>query len=102
MMCINLEDNAPLGRYVDIDVYKNSIKSISRSDFNIAPRKCFLCDEDAHICSRNKSTVILELENKIIDDVVDYIHSETTRFIKESIKLECELSPKFGLIYYEK
>lgn len=98
MMCINLEDNAPLGRYVDIDVYKNSIKSISRSELNIAPRKCFLCDEDAHICSRSQKHSYLELENKIIDDVVDYIHSETTRFIKESIELECELSPKFGLV----
>lgn len=98
MMCINLEDNAPLGRYVDIDVYQNSVKSITRSDLNVEPRKCFLCEKEAHICARSQTHSYIELENKIIDDVIDYIHNETTKFVKESIELECELSPKFGLV----
>lgn len=98
LLCVNIEDSAPLGRYIDIDVYQNSLKSISRSELGIANRKCFLCDNDAHVCARNQTHSYEELENKLIDDVVDYIYNETTNFIKESIELECGLYPKFGLV----
>lgn len=98
LLCVNIEDSAPLGRYIDIDVYQNSLKSISRSELGIDNRKCFLCDNDAHICARNQTHSYEELENKLIDDVVDYIYNETTNFIKESIELECGLYPKFGLV----
>lgn len=98
LLCVNIEDNAPLGRYIDIDVYQNSLKSLSRSELGIDNRKCFLCENDAHVCVRSQAHSYEELENKLIDDVVDYIYNETTNFIKESIELECGLYPKFGLV----
>lgn len=98
LLCINIEDSAPLGRYIDIDVYQNSLKSLSRSELGIDNRKCFLCENDAHVCARSQAHSYEELENKLIDDVIDYIYNETTNFIKESIELECGLYPKFGLV----
>lgn len=98
MRCVYIEDNIPLGRYVDLDVYQNSLKSITRSELDYPIRKCYLCDNDAHVCARNQTHSYEDLENKLIDDVIDYIYNQTTEFIKESIELECGLYPKFGLV----
>jgi holo-ACP synthase CitX len=51
---VQIEEHHPLGRLVDLDVYDQDIKSLSRRDLNKPPRKCFLCDEDAFICIRNQ------------------------------------------------
>ncbi|MBB6698119.1 citrate lyase holo-[acyl-carrier protein] synthase [Clostridium algidicarnis] len=65
-MCVEIEDNHPLGRCVDIDVYSgDDKKSISRKILGKAPRRCFICDENAMICVRS--------ENHEFKDVVDYI-----------------------------
>ncbi len=60
---MEIENHHPLGRLVDIDVYDNSIKSLSRKDFNEAQRKCFLCDKDAFICIVHKNHTLEELTN---------------------------------------
>ncbi|SUY48213.1 citX protein [Clostridium putrefaciens] len=65
-MCVEIEDNHPLGRCVDIDVYSSDDKrSISRMSLGKPPRKCFICDESAMICVRAK--------NHEFKEVVDYI-----------------------------
>ena len=53
---IQLEENHPLGRFVDIDVYDNKTReSLSRTSMGFAPRKCYICDKTAYNCVRNQS-----------------------------------------------
>ncbi|WP_392486042.1 citrate lyase holo-[acyl-carrier protein] synthase [Haloimpatiens sp. FM7315] len=64
-ICINIEENHKLGRCVDIDVYNEKGKGISRRNFGLPSRKCFLCSEDAHVCVRSRK--------HSEKDVIDYI-----------------------------
>ncbi|SHE47695.1 citrate lyase holo-[acyl-carrier protein] synthase [Clostridium fallax] len=65
---IKIEENHFLGRLVDIDVYDiDKVESISRKDLNKEARKCYLCDKSAHICSRNRSHPIEDIETYIED-----------------------------------
>ena len=52
-ICINLEEEHPLGRLADIDV-RNEGTSFSRDLFNLGPRKCYLCEDDAIVCVRSR------------------------------------------------
>ncbi|PIE97493.1 MAG: citrate lyase holo-[acyl-carrier protein] synthase [Treponema sp.] len=64
----NCEDTHALGRLADIDVRTN-FKIYSRADFNILPRKCFLCDNDAVLCVRNRTHKLCDvlefIDNKV-------------------------------------
>jgi holo-ACP synthase len=68
---IFIEQHHELGRFVDIDVYDvDEEYAVTRLELAYEPRKCFLCDEPAKECSRNK-----------VHDVKDLI-----AFMEESIK----------------
>ncbi|WP_331836090.1 citrate lyase holo-[acyl-carrier protein] synthase [Erysipelothrix piscisicarius] len=46
---VMIEDTHPLGRLFDLDV-----DGKSRKDLGLQPRKCLICDDDAHACSRSR------------------------------------------------
>lgn len=50
---VTLEDQHPLGRLFDIDVFTNRGLPMSRVDLGQTPRKCFLCGESATHCRRS-------------------------------------------------
>lgn len=56
-----LEDGSTIGRLYDIDVLRIDGTKVSREEFGMAPRKCLLCDEYAHACSRNRTHSVEEL-----------------------------------------
>ena len=97
MIGCQLEDNE-LGRFIDIDVYKNSIKSISRSEINIEPRKCFICGENSAICVRLRKHSYVELMNAINNSVDKFLYFSLCDLIKDSMETELNLDPKFGLV----
>lgn len=51
-MTLNLVDNYILGRC--LDVYDESSISISRQNFGLVMRKCYICNDIAHNCIRSK------------------------------------------------
>ena len=51
---ILIEENFFLGRLADIDV-RTEEKIFSRTDINMHPRKCLLCDNAAVLCVRNRT-----------------------------------------------
>lgn len=67
-----IEETYPLGRFADIDVYDSITKeSISRKDLGMEERKCYLCDNKAHICVRSKSHSqgnLISYMEKVYDD----------------------------------
>lgn len=68
----HLEDNHPLGRLWDIDVFCPTSGLIKRSAIHQPMRRCFICDEPAHVCSRMRRHSPNELAQVIEDLTYDY------------------------------
>ncbi|MDD7389931.1 MAG: [citrate (pro-3S)-lyase] ligase [Lachnospiraceae bacterium] len=63
----DMEDSSRLGRLFDVDVIGTDGRKISRSDYGMPARKCILCDQEAHICSRSRNHTVEELLRYIAD-----------------------------------
>lgn len=61
-----IENGNTLGRIFDIDVLDKNGKQISRKDIGMSGRKCLLCDQPAHQCSRSR--------NHSVDQLLKQIH----------------------------
>lgn len=64
-LLIELEEEHPIGRIFDIDVFDKHHNQISRSDLDLSPRRCLLCSKDARVCVKEKNHSYEELYNKI-------------------------------------
>lgn len=62
---VKIENEHPLGRLFDIDVFDSNHRQISRSDLDLSPRKCILCEEIAKVCNRSKAHTLEELIEEI-------------------------------------
>lgn len=64
---INFEDNTEWGRLFDIDVliYKNDLKPLSRKDFDQPERKCLICEKPAKVCARSRTHSVVDMQNYI-------------------------------------
>lgn len=51
---VDIENNHPIGRLLDIDVIDEQLNPISRTELGFQARKCLVCDDNAKICSRNQ------------------------------------------------
>lgn len=73
-MAMRIEDTHPLGRFVDIDVYDPQTKvSISRTKFKAEPRRCYLCNDLAVNCTRQRKHQINELINYMGEKYKEYV-----------------------------
>lgn len=106
-IAMEIEETHILGRCVDIDVFDENGYPFSRSDFGGTKRKCFLCQEMAFVCGRNKTHSIQEVQNFIRKKYEEYlalkeekeILSETLgNFALKSLILEVSAAPSFGLV----
>lgn len=70
---IEIEASHPLGRLVDIDVYGQDAKQVSRDDFSIGRRKCFICDNEAVICVRSRAHTV--------DEIVEHFKNVVKEFL---------------------
>ncbi len=70
-MC-EIEEKDRIGRIFDIDVLRTDGSKVSREEFGMGPRKCLMCELEAHICARNRTHTVKSM--------VEEIH----RIIKES------------------
>jgi holo-ACP synthase / triphosphoribosyl-dephospho-CoA synthase len=87
--CVDIEENHPLGRLMDIDVM-NVHQQISRRDLNLSPRRCFLCGEEAHVCVRQQTHSISDIDSFILDTFKNYLfgsdcYSRWQRLIQTSL-----------------
>jgi holo-ACP synthase len=51
---IELENTSEIGRILDIDVMDQEGNCLSRSDFNMEQRQCYLCRDAANVCRREQ------------------------------------------------
>ena len=70
---LNVEHNHILGRCMDLDVYDDTGRNISREEFGLAMRKCYICDDIAHKCVRSKKHSKEEVEGFIISKFAEYM-----------------------------
>ena len=71
---IQFEENFPLGRYFDLDVYEAGQfnKQISRTDLGFPKRKCFVCERPAKECARAQRHTKEEIKSVINQKYEDY------------------------------
>lgn len=62
---VDIESAHPLGRLMDIDVFRPDGIPMSRRDSNQAQRKCLICDDDARACMRAAKHTVDQLTDKI-------------------------------------
>ncbi|ERJ13856.1 citrate lyase holo-[acyl-carrier protein] synthase [Haloplasma contractile] len=74
---IRIEDQHPLGRLIDLDVYYRTVQSLSRLDMSHNVRKCFLCEKEAFHCIRSK--------NHAVDELTSYIHRVVRQYEKRGL-----------------
>ena len=79
---VEVEDNHPLGRLMDIDVLHGvpekiqfssaGVKAISREEIGLAPRRCLLCENEVRYCMRAKTHTTSELLERIKQILEEY------------------------------
>ncbi len=68
-----IEENHPLGRLFDIDVFDAEGVPVPRKSVGLQPRRCMLCDNEARFCMRNRTHTQEELHNHINNLIKNYI-----------------------------
>ncbi len=96
---VEIEENHPLGRLIDIDVYHKETKSIRREDAGLSSRrKCFLCDRDSYQCRWEKAHTDLEYSSYIQTTILDFLKQKVQELSYKAMMIELDLDPKFGLV----
>lgn len=67
---IEIENKDDLGRLFDLDVV-----GVSRSDLDIKPRKCIICDEIAYACARSRKHSLSDILNTI-EKIIENVYNE--------------------------
>ena len=65
ILTTGIENEHPLGRIFDIDVFDKDHNQLSRTDLGLEPRKCLMCGKEARICIREKNHTYEELIERI-------------------------------------
>lgn len=71
-LMIEIEEEHPLGRLLDIDVFNSKLDQISRKDLKLESRKCLICNKDARICMRERSHGLEEILIKVEELIAAY------------------------------
>lgn len=62
---IQLEGSSPIGRLWDFDVFDAKGQQYSRSQLNLPPRRCLICEKEAKVCTRQRTHSLNEILNRI-------------------------------------
>lgn len=65
---IEVEETHFFGRLMDLDVIylrNHTLHSISRTELNRKPRTCFICEEEAKVCGRQRRHSVEEMQETI-------------------------------------
>ena len=92
---VEIEQDHPLGRFVDIDVFpKGGANSLTRGHM----RKCFLCDNPAFVCRRLGSHSTESLVSALVKETDDFFTRQLVQAVKDALTAELDLENKFGLV----
>lgn len=94
--CIQLEESHPLGRCVDLDVFVKD-RPISRMDYNLEERPCFVCNAIARECIIKRKHPLYKVTQAFQTRLLSTLQNKE-ELIRFSLLSECMLTPKFGLV----
>ena len=99
---VKIEESEEVGRLLDLDFYEK-IETVNDTSFTYSirrssPRKCLICDEDVYTCMRKRKHSLQELINKAEELTYNKIEKMISKAIKDSMLMELDLHPKFGLV----
>ena len=94
---IKLEESS-LGRLVDIDLFSDTKRSISRVDLGLEPRKCIVCGRLYNTCLRERAHTLEEVLEKTKALIKNGLVETLLEFTNDSIIEEVAAHPKFGLV----
>ncbi|QVK17280.1 citrate lyase holo-[acyl-carrier protein] synthase [Mycoplasmatota bacterium] len=100
LSAIGIENQHLLGRLVDIDVYDKTIKSLSRHDFQVPSRKCYLCDEEAVNCivhKRHSLETLIHFFHQTVD-LYEKLPIDIIEYTNQAMLYELFTYPSFGLV----
>jgi holo-ACP synthase CitX len=72
---VDLENSCEIGRVFDIDIITEK-GIVARSHLGASPRKCYVCNENAHQCARSQS--------HSYDELVQHIDSLLSKFFEKT------------------
>jgi len=76
---IYLEQNHDLGCFINVDVFDHDEEfPITRIELSHEPRKCYLCNEDATLCEKNKTHDHSEL--------IDFMQKKVDEYFKHNLE----------------
>jgi len=78
-LAVQFEDQFTLGRLFDLDVLTvqdGQVKPLSRSDFDLPVRTCFICGRPAKECARSRRHSVAELQTMISQRVQEFFAKE--------------------------
>lgn len=94
-----LENEHPLGRLMDIDVFDEKGVLLSRSMLHLPKRCCLVCDEEAFLCARGQKHSYDVLNTHIKTLVYQHAFGHAVAlWCERAMKMEVELTPKPGLV----
>ena len=97
-LCVQIEEQLPVGRLFDMDVLSPDGCKEERS----APRKCLLCDRPAQVCGRSRAHSVEALQRRTNQLLREAVTSQDARDIarlaQQSLLYEVCTTPKPGLV----
>lgn len=77
-LAVDLEENHPLGRLFDVDVYDERGMALSRQVLGVPSRRCLICEEDAKVCGRSRTHSVDELQQRVYEIIGDWENGTCT------------------------
>ncbi len=101
-LMIALEDQNELTRLFDLDVLSPQGDKLSRQEFNLPPRRCLLCENEAAVCARSRRHSIEALSGRSQQIMTRYFQQKRKHLLCQNAILalltEAAIAPKPGLV----
>ena len=101
-LALRIEENHPLGRLFDIDVYEGNGKKLSREDSGAAMRPCLICGGNAFSCGRSRAHTSEELQRAVLGIMENHLRQKLGDKVCSAalwaVMSEAAITPKPGLV----
>lgn len=101
-MAVAIEEADEIGRLYDIDVLAPDGRHISRSDIAAPPRRCLICEGEAHACARSRAhdmaALLARVDEIVLGHVGGRIADQVAALAVRALLHEVCVAPKPGLV----
>ncbi len=91
-------ENSELGRFIDLDLFNNAEKSVSRTDLGLPTRKCIICNDSITSCFREKKHTFEEVFEVTVNSIKEAFVKQLVSITSQALLDEVSAHPKFGLV----